>query len=123
MSKGFSSLFKGTRGSFISLKTSPTNGKDYNIEKSIDVGIVNEINTRIDHGSSIKGIPNSVTIKKNKKGFVITERYYDKDGNAYLDIDYTNHGNSKGHPIVPHQHRMTIIGNKIIREKGVQIRK
>ena len=37
-------------------------------------------------------------------GKVITRRYYDKNGNADLDIDYTNHGNPKTHPKVPHRH-------------------
>lgn len=41
----------------------------------------------------MKGIPNSVTQKKDKNGQIISESYYDENGNAYLDIDYTNHGN------------------------------
>ena len=49
------------------------------------------------------GIPNLVTIIK-KNGIIESERYYDEQGNPYLDIDYTNHGNSKAHPIVPHEH-------------------
>ena len=32
--------------------------------------------------------------------------YYDAKGNAYLDIDYSNHGNAKLHPNVPHEHRI-----------------
>ncbi len=54
--------------------------------------------------------------KYNEKGDIILERYYDGNGNAYLDIDYSNHGN-------PKTHRITIIGNIVIREKGVIIRK
>lgn len=37
-------------------------------------------------------------------GKVVQRRYYDKDGNADLDIDYTDHGNPKAHPKVPHRH-------------------
>lgn len=37
-------------------------------------------------------------------GKVLQRRYYDKDGNADLDIDYTDHGNPKAHPKVPHRH-------------------
>lgn len=57
-------------------------------------------------GISIKatGQPNSVT-KKIVNGLVVSERYYDDNGNAYLDIDYTNHNNPKAHPFVPHIHR------------------
>ena len=37
-------------------------------------------------------------------GKVLQRRYYDKNGNADLDIDYTDHGNPKDHPKVPHRH-------------------
>ncbi len=50
-----------------------------------------------------KSDPNSVT-KKVVDGQVKTERYFDKNGESYLDIDYTDHGNSKRHPNVPHEH-------------------
>ena len=32
------------------------------------------------------------------------DRHYGRDGRAFRDIDYTDHGNPKDHPIVPHQH-------------------
>lgn len=125
MSKGFSRIFNGTRATiaFRLNEKVPKNKKDYNNAESIDVDIVNKVNKITEHGVPIKGIPNSANQKYNKRGTLITERYYDSNGNAYLDIDYTNHGNSGNHSIVPHQHRITIIGNKIIREKGVGIRK
>lgn len=122
MSKGISGIFLGTIAINTSTK-SPRNKIDYNRAESIDVKIVNEINKISNHSVTIKGIPNSVTQKYNKRGSLISERYYDGNGNAYLDIDYTNHGNSTQHPIVPHQHRITIIGSKVIREKGERIRK
>ena len=49
---------------------------------------------------------NSV-IKKIVNDFVVTERYYNEDGEAYLDIDYTCHGKPVAHPAVPHIHRWT----------------
>jgi len=39
-----------------------------------------------------------------KDGKVIQRRYYGKNGKAQMDIDYTNHGNAKKHPKVPHRH-------------------
>ncbi len=50
------------------------------------------------------GKPNSV-VKKISNGYVVSERYYNNIGEAYLDIDYTCHGNPKTHPEVPHIHR------------------
>lgn len=49
------------------------------------------------------GEPNSVS-KNYKDGKLNSERYYGSDGRAYLDIDYSDHGNPKTHPIVPHEH-------------------
>ncbi len=50
------------------------------------------------------GKPNSV-IKKIENGYVVSERYYNNKGEAYLDIDYTCHGDLKTHPEVPHIHK------------------
>lgn len=80
---------------------------DYNKAGSSDVRKVDKIN-KIDTTDNkdklgIKGEPNSVT-KNYKHGRMIQERYYDEKGDVYLDIDYTDHGNPKFHPIVPHQH-------------------
>lgn len=47
--------------------------------------------------------PNSVG-KIIENGYVVKERYYNEKGEVYLDIDYTNHGNPKTHPHVPHIH-------------------
>ncbi len=47
---------------------------------------------------------NSV-IKKVVNGYVVSERFFNEDGDAYLDIDYTCHGNPANHPKVPHIHR------------------
>lgn len=76
----------------------------YNNAGSSSVGQVDKINT-IGKNDDMprKSDPNSVT-KKIVNGKVITERYFDKDGKPYLDIDYTDHGNPKRHPDVPHEH-------------------
>ena len=66
------------------------------------VDVVNKVNDQ--HSLPLKSMPNSVT-KNYKDGNLHSERYYDENGDVYLDIDYTNHGNSKMHPDVPHQHR------------------
>lgn len=78
---------------------------NYNFFKSKLVGKV--MSTLISgKGISIpvKNIPNSV-LKKVIDGHVITERYYNEKGEAYLDIDYTCHGCQKSHPYVPHIHK------------------
>lgn len=108
MSKGNSGLFHGTTGSKVSLAkkqdNKPVNGNDYNGAGSNSVGKVENVTiTHDSHSVPTKGNPNSVS-KNYKNGQLDSERYYDKDGNAYLDIDYTNHGNSKTHPHVPHEH-------------------
>lgn len=52
-----------------------------------------------------KSRPNSSKDRKDpKSGKTVQRRYYDEDGNADMDIDYTNHGNPKQHPKVPHRH-------------------
>lgn len=63
--------------------------------------------------------------QKVRNGKLIMERYMDSDGRPYLDIDYTNHGNSKAHPTVPHEHSIKIDKNgNINREsKGRRIKK
>ena len=49
-------------------------------------------------------VPNTV-IKRVLNDRVLSERYYNENGDVYLDIDYTNHKNPKTHPVVPHIHR------------------
>lgn len=76
----------------------------YNFKKSKlvkKVVVVKSINGRV----SIPrlGTPNSV-IKRIVDGLIVSERYYNENGDAYLDIDYTCHQNPKTHPYVPHIH-------------------
>lgn len=123
MSKGNSGHCEGTKGAIFyreerrnqeqsdnkdeSSSVEPDEGMDYNKAGSSDVRKVDKIN-KVDTTNNkdklkIKGEPNSVT-KNYKHGRMIQERYYDENGDVYLDIDYTDHGNPKFHPIVPHQH-------------------
>lgn len=105
MSKKSSGLFTGTKGASLSVAEF-SRGTDYNSAGSKDVKMVNAINI-IDKACHpkipTKGKPNSVT-KLIRNGQVDQERYYDESGDVYLDIDYSDHGNSANHPIVPHEH-------------------
>ena len=62
-------------------------------------------------------LPNSTQIQKDENGKIIRIRYYDEKGNAYKDVDYTDHGRPDRHK-VPHTHIIEI-GNNIDRKKGV----
>ena len=97
---------------------SPVNGKDYNSAGSSSVGQVDSVTT-VSNSHSIPqtGTPNSVT-KNYKDGKLSTERYYGSDGKPYLDIDYSNHGNAKMHPHVPHEHKITFKDGKMNRAKS-----
>lgn len=116
---------KGYNSDYGSGNTSgnPENGTDYNVAHSSSVKKVDSINIIVDaHSVPRNSIPNSVS-QNYKNGKLESERYYDKDKKAYLDIDYSNHGNPKMHPIVPHQHDIWFDGNgKFHREDGEPIK-
>ena len=79
--------------------------KKYNFKGSKLVEKVENVIAKIGHFSiSITGKPNSV-VKNIVDGYVVSERYYNNKGEAYLDIHYTCHGNPVTHPEVPHLHR------------------
>ena len=63
------------------------------------------------HSIPYKGTPNSV-FDNYKDDVLQRRRYYGNDGRPRLDIDMTDHGNSKEHPVVPHYH------NWYLDEKG-----
>ncbi|SFS41399.1 RHS repeat-associated core domain-containing protein [Marininema halotolerans] len=48
--------------------------------------------------------PNSSMDWIDKRGNLDTRRYFDENGDAILDIDFSNHGHPKYHPVVPHAH-------------------
>lgn len=92
------------------------NGKDYNSAGSSSVGRVDSVQTISNtHSKPVSSTPNSVT-KSYKNGKLDSERYYGSDGKPYLDIDYSNHGNAKTHPDVPHQHTITFENGKMKRD-------
>ena len=89
--------------------------KKYNFKGSKLVGTVNHY-YHYNQGQSVpsKFKPNSV-IKKIVGGYVVSERYYNNNGEEYLDIHYTCHGNPKTHPVVPHIHRWSKDENGVLK--------
>ena len=64
-----------------------------------------------------RSTPNSV-VKKIVNGEIEEERYYDSKGETYLEIHYTDHGNPKNHPMVPHIHKSHFIDGVYYHAKG-----
>ncbi|MBR5419415.1 hypothetical protein IK110_04190 [Candidatus Saccharibacteria bacterium] len=116
MSKGNSGHFSGTAGQKANQSAS------YNSAKSSLVGTVKTINKQKNaHSTPMKGAtPNSVT-QNYVNGKLESERYYNERGEAYLDIDYSDHGNSKLHPNVPHQHEIKFKNGRPVRGEGKEI--
>ena len=56
-----------------------------------------------EHVAPYNSQPNSV-FDNYRDGKIVQRRYYGRTGKPRLDIDMTDHGNSKEHPIVPHYH-------------------
>lgn len=48
----------------------------------------------------------------NTEGELIRRRFYDSNGLAIKDIDFHNHGNSKIHSRIPHEHYWTWVNGK-----------
>ncbi len=89
----------------------------YNSAGSKSVREVNSVDMYENaHSMPVEGKPNSVA-QNYCDGNLTTERYFGNNGKPYLDIDYTNHGNSKMHPNVPHEHSISFIDNIFKREK------
>ena len=66
----------------------------------------------------LKGIPNSQIEQRDDDGKLIRIRHYDENGNAYKDVDYTDHGRPDTHK-VPHT-LIIEIGEIIDRKKGAR---
>lgn len=64
-----------------------------------------------------KGTPNSSVDILDDAGNIVTRRWYDSNGNAYRDVDMTNHGNPKTHPEHPHEHTWDWSGGNPKRSK------
>lgn len=64
------------------------------------------ITVTTDNKLPLESTPNSIIRRvRDSDRSIIQDRHYGRDGRAIRDIDYTNHGNPRQHPIVPHQHR------------------
>ncbi len=98
----------------------------YNSAGSSDVRAVDTINFFDVSGHKsvpMKSDPDSVT-KVTKDGNLLQERYYDENGDIYLDINYTAHRTPGSHPHVPHQHNWNKNKNGVlIRDDGKEIKK
>ena len=98
------------------------NGEAFNLAGSSSIRQVDSKNVVKDqHCLPMKGEANSVT-QSFVNGKLTQERYYDSSGKAYLDIDYSDHGNPKTHPTVPHQHHITWNDDKPHRGKDEEVK-
>lgn len=73
---------------------SALSGKEnYNTAGSSNVGEVHTIQILSNaHSMPTTSSPNSVS-RNYREGKLATERYFNQNGEPYLDIDYTDHGN------------------------------
>lgn len=71
------------------------------------------------HDLPIKHTPNSNIEQRDDNGKLKRIRHYDENGNAYKDVDYSDHGSPEKHKI-PHTHYIEIINGHIIRKKGMK---
>ncbi|MCD2349063.1 hypothetical protein LQK79_20625, partial [Clostridium guangxiense] len=84
-------------------------GRDTGDDLAVSLAIMNhryDYNTGSISKASLgtKGDPNSVGREYDKNGNLTKERWYGEDGRVVKDRHYTNHGNPKLHPKVPHDH-------------------
>ncbi len=63
------------------------------------------------HREEYYGTPYSVFDNYSESGTLLRRRYYGRTGTPRLDIDMTDHNNSKEHEVVPHYHSWYEIGN------------
>ena len=91
-----------------------------NYSKKVDRLAIDSIylkNNIYPHKLPINSIPNSTIEQRDEKGQIVRIRHYDEYGNAYKDVDYTDHGRPDIHK-VPHTHEIKIT-DIIERKKGV----
>ena len=74
-----------------------------NLGKEIDISPSDNHST-VSKNPGPTGLPNTSVDILDETGNVATRRWYDSKGNAYRDVDMTNHRNSKTHPEYPHEH-------------------
>ena len=114
---------KSYKKSPVDEKKPSTQKEQYNIAGSKCVKKVEHVKVLTNHSLPIIENPNTCVKNYGKDGNLKSERYYDENGKAYLDIDYTDHGNPKHHPFVPHEHAIKNENGKITREPGRKISK
>lgn len=94
-------------------KPKPTTAQVYNTAKS--KGTKTASHSKVSKSTKTKSLPYKSSKPYSSKDFydgkkLKQRRYYDKNGKAQMDIDYTNHGNAKLHPKVPHRHNFNSKG-------------
>ncbi|HHQ0801661.1 TPA: hypothetical protein ACSKLW_001928, partial [Listeria innocua] len=94
-------------------KPKPTTAQAYNTAKS--KGTKTASHSNVVKSTKTKSLPYKSSKPYSSKDFydgkkLKQRRYYDKNGKAQMDIDYTNHGNAKLHPKVPHRHNFNSKG-------------
>ncbi|MBC2138011.1 hypothetical protein [Listeria innocua] len=90
-----------------------TTAQVYNTAKS--KGAKTARHSNVKKSAKTKSLPYKSSKPYSSKDFydgkkLKQRRYYDKNGKAQMDIDYTNHGNAKAHPKVPHRHNFNSKG-------------
>jgi len=60
--------------------------------------------TTVTANPGLRGTPNSSVDILNSQGQVVTRRWFGSDGKQIRDVDFTNHGNPRTHPEMPHSH-------------------
>jgi len=70
----------------------------------VEIDITPSPNHRPTRDNRLKGDPNSSVDIVNRRGYIVTRRWFGEDGNQIRDVDFTNHGNPSKHPQVPHEH-------------------
>ena len=75
--------------------------------------------SQVRNNPGVYGEANSSVDIVDANGKIKTRRWYDSEGKAYRDVDMSNHGNSKEHSEVPHEHIWEYNGGKA---KSLQIK-
>ncbi|AHI55911.1 hypothetical protein ACP0AK_01605 [Listeria ivanovii] len=95
-------------------KPKPTVSQAYSTAKSKGSKTANH--SSVTKSKKVTSLPKTGKAYSSKDFYdgkkVKQRRYYDKNGKAQMDIDYTNHGNAKAHPKVPHRHNFDSKGNR-----------
>ena len=103
----------------------PAGGLSTKVGKSLKGAIKNtfdDLFKPLKNHSVVKGNKLPTVSKPNSSmdivddGNVIRRRFFDKNGNVTKDVDFTNHGNPKLHPEVPHVHEWQWINGKPVQK-------